>query len=163
MYKIIGADRGEYGPVTLEQLRHWIAEGRVNRQTSAKSEADHDWRPLMSIPELAGEFAPPPIAPPPPAQVNSGLNVVIPYRNPCALIAYYLGVFSVIPFIGIVLGIIGFVLGILGLRARRRNPAAGGVIHAWIGIVAGGLFGFGWLVLTIFIIVAAARTHHHLG
>ena len=34
MYKIIGADQKEYGPVTAEQLRQWIAEGRVNGQTS---------------------------------------------------------------------------------------------------------------------------------
>ena len=34
MYKIIGADQKEYGPVSAEQLRLWIAEGRVNGQTS---------------------------------------------------------------------------------------------------------------------------------
>ena len=161
MYRIIGADGAEYGPVSVEQLRKWITDGRVNRQTSVKSEADKDWRPLNSIPELAGEFAPPLIPPTPQAKGNSGINVIIPYRNPCALIAYYLGVFSVIPFIGIVLGITAFVLGIFGLRIRRRNPAAGGVVHAWIGIVAGGLFGFGWLALTIFLIIAESRAHHH--
>jgi len=67
----------------------------------------------------------------------------------------------VIPFIGILLGLTAFVLGILGLRHRRRNPAAGGAIHAWIGIVAGGLFGFGWLALTIVVIIAASGAHHH--
>ncbi len=161
MYRIIGADGAEYGPVSLEQLRKWITDGRVNRQTSVKSEANKDWRPLNSIPELAGEFAPPPISPAPQAKDNSGINVVIPYRNPCALFAYYLGVFSAIPCVGIVLGLTAFVLGIFGLRIRRRNPAAGGVVHAWIGIVAGGLFGFGWLALTIYFIIMAMRAHHH--
>ena len=161
MYRIIGADGAEYGPISLEQLRKWITDGRVNRQTSVKSEADKDWRPLNSIPELAGEFAPPLISPAPQAKGNSGINVVIPYRNPCALIAYYLGVFSAIPCVGIVLGLTAFVLGICGLRIRRRNPAAGGVVHAWIGIVAGGLFGFGWLALTIYFIIMAMRAHHH--
>ena len=33
MYKIIGADGNEYGPITTEQLRQWLAEGRVNAQT----------------------------------------------------------------------------------------------------------------------------------
>jgi len=27
VYKIIGADGKEYGPITAEQLRRWIAEG----------------------------------------------------------------------------------------------------------------------------------------
>ena len=30
MYKIIGADQKEYGPVSIEQLRLWITEGRVD-------------------------------------------------------------------------------------------------------------------------------------
>ena len=33
MYKIIGADGKEYGPITSEQLRQWMAEGRANLQT----------------------------------------------------------------------------------------------------------------------------------
>ena len=33
MYEIIGADGKEYGPISFEQIRQWIAEGRVNAQT----------------------------------------------------------------------------------------------------------------------------------
>ena len=29
MYKILGADQKEYGPVTAEELRIWIAQGRA--------------------------------------------------------------------------------------------------------------------------------------
>jgi hypothetical protein len=160
MYNIIGADGKEYGSTTIEQLKKWIAENRVNRQTSVRTEDNADWKPLDSLPELAGLFVPPPISTARPAMTNSGLNVLIPYKNPRALVAYYLGVFAVIPFIGILLGITAFVLGILGLRYRGRNPAAGGAVHAWIGIVAGGLFGFGWLALTIVIIIAASAHRH---
>ena len=46
MYKIIGADQKEYGPVSGEQLRQWIAEGRVSGQTMVQSEGDPNWRPL---------------------------------------------------------------------------------------------------------------------
>jgi hypothetical protein len=161
MYKIIGADGREYGPVTIEQLKQWIAGNRANRRTSVKSERDTEWKPLDSLPELAGAFIPPPISPALSATTNSSLNVLIPYKNPRALVAYYLGVFAAIPFIGILLGITALVLGILGLRYRRRNPAAGGAVHAWIGIVAGGLFGFGWLALTIFAMIAAIGARHH--
>jgi len=73
-----------------------------------------------------------------------GINAVIPYKNPQALIAYYLGVFSIIPLIGIALGLAGVILGIGGLRYRREHPEAGGVVHAWIGILAGGFFGLVW-------------------
>ena len=32
-YKIIGADGAEYGPVTLEELKSWVLEGRVAKAT----------------------------------------------------------------------------------------------------------------------------------
>jgi GYF domain 2 len=160
IYKIIGADGKEYGSLTVEKLKQWISEGRLNRQSSVKAEDDADWKPLDSLPELAGAFTPPRFAPSSPAPAGGGLNAVIPYRNPAALVAYYLAVFSIIPFIGIVLGITAFVLGIVALRFRRRNPVAGGSVHAWIGIVAGGLFGFGWLALVIAIIITALAKHH---
>ena len=40
MYKITGADGKEYGSITIDQLKKWIAENRVNRQTSVKAEGD---------------------------------------------------------------------------------------------------------------------------
>jgi len=64
---------------------------------------------------------------------------VVPYRNPKALFAYYLGVFSLMPCFGLLLAPFAFVLGILGLRYRKRNPQAHGLAHAWVGIIIGGL------------------------
>jgi len=52
MYKIIGADQKEYGPVTADQLRQWIVEGRVGAQTSVQAEGG-DWRPAREFPEFA--------------------------------------------------------------------------------------------------------------
>ena len=54
MYKIIGDDQIEYGPVSLEQIRQWIAEGRVNRQTKVQAEGHVEWRLLTEFPELVG-------------------------------------------------------------------------------------------------------------
>jgi hypothetical protein len=68
-------------------------------------------------------------------------------------LAYYAGVFSVIPIFPIGLGALA--LGIVGLLRRSRNPAIKGAVHAWIGIIVGGLFGVLWLVLTILLIAAA--------
>ena len=66
MYKIIGADQKEYGPVSAEQLRQWIAEGRVNAQTQIQAEGSPEWKPLGTYSEFAASFpqAPPPSAAP---------------------------------------------------------------------------------------------------
>ena len=69
---------------------------------------------------------------------------VIPYKNPPALIAYYCGVFSLIPIIGIVVGIPGIILGFVGLRKKWANPPIKGAVHAWIGIILGGLTTMLW-------------------
>lgn len=53
MYKIIGGDGREYGPVSAEQLRQWIREGRANANTQAAAEGSNDWKPLASFPEFA--------------------------------------------------------------------------------------------------------------
>lgn len=65
MYKIIGADGKEYGPVTAELLRDWIQQGRVSLQTQARLEGSTDWKPLSGFPEFAlASFTPPLMAPP---------------------------------------------------------------------------------------------------
>jgi hypothetical protein len=51
-YKIIGGDGKEYGPITLEQMRQWLTEGRVNAQTQVQREGATDWQPLSAFPEL---------------------------------------------------------------------------------------------------------------
>lgn len=79
---------------------------------------------------------------------------MIPYKNPKALIAYYLGILSGLPVIGIPLGAAAFVLGVLGLRDRARNPVIKGSVHAAIGIGCGGFFFVLWTFLTIGVIVA---------
>ena len=78
---------------------------------------------------------------------------VIPYKNPAALIAYYCGIFSILPCFP--LGIVAFILGIIGLKKVKQNPAVHGTVHAWIGIVAGFIFGGFWAVVTILVVIAA--------
>lgn len=158
MYKILGDDQKEYGPVNANQLRQWLREGRVNQQTRVQVEGSSEWQPLAAVPELAAvsnATAPPINRGSTPASGGAGINALVPYKNPKALIAYYLAVFSLIPFLGMPLGLAAFVLGILGLRFRRTHPTAGGSVHAWIGIVLGGLFGFGYLALILLAVFAA--------
>jgi len=63
MYKIIGGDGRQYGPISIEQVRQWIAEGRANAQTLAQVDGAADWKPLGTFSEFAGGF-PPPTTPP---------------------------------------------------------------------------------------------------
>jgi uncharacterized membrane protein len=53
MYKIIGGDGQEYGPVTDADLRKWIAEGRLSSQSLAKGEGDANFRSLSTFLEFA--------------------------------------------------------------------------------------------------------------
>jgi hypothetical protein len=62
MYKIIGADKKEYGPVTADQIRQWIAEGRANGQTMVQAEGSTEWKPLASFPEFTPAPGPQPAA-----------------------------------------------------------------------------------------------------
>jgi hypothetical protein len=60
MYRIIGADGKEYGPITGEQVRLWIAEGRANAQTRVQSENSTEWQPISAFPEFAAALNPVP-------------------------------------------------------------------------------------------------------
>jgi hypothetical protein len=68
MYKIIGGDQKEYGPVSADELRRWIVEGRLTGQTLAWAEGISDWKPLASFAEFAealrAQSAPPPLLDP---------------------------------------------------------------------------------------------------
>jgi len=76
---------------------------------------------------------------------------LIPYKNKYALIGYYFGVFSVIPFF--LIGIIGLLLGLKGLKYSKLNAEVHGTTHAWVAIIAGGFFGIGYFILTLLLII----------
>jgi TM2 domain-containing membrane protein YozV len=64
MYKIVGIDGRQYGPVSADQIRQWLAQNRVNMQTMAQAEGAIDWKPLSLFPEFIGDFKPAPPAMP---------------------------------------------------------------------------------------------------
>ncbi|MCX6890451.1 MAG: GYF domain-containing protein [Verrucomicrobia bacterium] len=57
MYKIIGGDQKEYGPVSADDLRRWITEGRANARTQVLAEGTTEWKPLSAVPEFADLFS----------------------------------------------------------------------------------------------------------
>ena len=58
MYRIIGGDGREYGPVSGDQVREWIAQGRANAETRAAG-PDGEWKALVAFPEFADAFGAP--------------------------------------------------------------------------------------------------------
>ncbi|MCP4645387.1 MAG: DUF4190 domain-containing protein [bacterium] len=102
--------------------------------------------------------SPPPIT----EEKDEAISYVVPYKNPAALFAYYLGIFSFIPCLGIVLGLAALVLGIMGLVYASRHEHAHGRAHAWIGIVVGGFFFLAWTVAALLIFLPPLMDPSHL-
>lgn len=125
MYRIIGTDGKQYGPVAPEQLRRWIAEGRANAQTLANMEGSAEWRPLAAFPEFSPLWAGgtvPGLAPPPPIP-----PITPPFRktNSFAITGLILGVFSLsfcLCCYGLPFNVAGLVFSILGLMQIRSQP-----------------------------------------
>ena len=59
MFSIIGGDGKEYGPVPLEQVKRWLAEGRANHNTQARKAGEESWRRLGDFEEIVGSRMPP--------------------------------------------------------------------------------------------------------
>jgi hypothetical protein len=67
------------------------------------------------------------------------VDQIVPAKNPPALVGYYLGVFSLVPCVGLALGPAAVILGVIGLRALAANRNLPGKGHAIAAIVLGGL------------------------
>ena len=89
---------------------------------------------------------------------KDAVESLIPYKNPQGLLAYYAGVFALIPGVGLILGPAAFILGILGIRYANKHPTAGGKGHAIAGIVLGTLVVLGHLAVIVFFAVMAAMS-----
>jgi len=131
MFKIIGADGQQYGPVGASQIRQWIAENRVRADTLVQADGATEWKPLSSFPEFADvRFVPPTIIPP----VGSYPvpNPRASNRIPAGICGVVLGGFGVHKFI---LGYTG--VGVLMLLISVLSCGALYPIMHLIGLVEG--------------------------
>lgn len=142
MYKIIGADQKEYGPITADQLRQWISEGRVNGQTRVLPEGATAWKTVSELPEFASVL---PAAIPPPVTMTrppAGLAPAMPApsaqkTNGTAVWALITGIIAFLPCCWGIAGVVSLVLGCVALSQLKKNPQQEGSGFAIAGIVLG--------------------------
>jgi hypothetical protein len=116
MYRIIGADGKEYGPVSADQLRRWITEGRADANTRIAVEGSLEWRTLGSIPEFASLLAPAPLrALMPPVQATNSFAVA-------ALVMGILAIILSCCCYGIPFNLMGVVFALIALHQIRNEP-----------------------------------------
>src|SRR5262245_53855779 len=109
MYKIIGADQKQYGPVSVDELRQWISEGRVNAQTLIQAEGQTDWRPLSSFPEFATVSQPLPSGTPLTSAPAGNAQALV---NGPAIGLMVTGIlFAVLAAMGLILNVLGVGMG----------------------------------------------------
>ncbi|HEX4644868.1 MAG TPA: DUF4190 domain-containing protein [Verrucomicrobiae bacterium] len=149
MYKIIGADGKEYGPISAEQVRQWIAQGRANGQTKIQLEGNNEWKSLSEFPE----FAPALPATPPPLPTSVQSIASEPPRTSgmavASLICGILGLFICITApVGLVLGIMahGKINRSQGRLTGSGLAIAGIILSAVLPLIFAGAFMAGLLL-----------------
>src|SRR5262249_36191125 len=134
MYKITGADGKEYGPASLEQIKEWIAQGRINAQSRIQQVGSVEWKAASEYPELAAFFGPATISGPAPAP---SVPAAGKQKQGLAITSFVLGVPSLICF-GLLAGIPAIILGHIAYSRARRTPGQyGGSGFAIAGFVMG--------------------------
>jgi hypothetical protein len=117
MYFIQGADQKQYGPISAEQLRQWIAENRLNRTSPCRAEAEETWKTLGDFPEFADAFGTvPPATPqysPSPGPLGSDPSAEV--RGPA------IGIL-VTGILGALMSLLGLVMNLAGMNKNQEVP-----------------------------------------
>jgi hypothetical protein len=151
MYKVRGQDGNEYGPVTAEVLRRWIAEGRLNAQSQMQAEGTTEWKTLAEFAEFqtpavpSGTPAPLAAGLPPQAGMSTGKP-----QQGLAITSLVLGLASFVCG-GIITGIPAIITGHIARGKAKREPA----VYGGAGMALAGLIlGYVSVVLTLVILPA---------
>lgn len=138
LYKIIGDDQKVYGPATVEQIRQWQAEGRVNGATLLQAEGSTEWKPLSSMPEFG---IPPAVSMPPSTRKGD---------DGMAVSGLVFGILSIVGCVSGLFGMLGVIFSLVALnrheshaQGSRRSMAVAGLILSIIGLACRS-FNFNW-------------------
>jgi hypothetical protein len=138
MYKILGGDGKEYGPISAETLRQWLNEGRANAQTQVQPEGSTNWIPLGQVPEFADAFSvaspstPSPIGAPSTRGGDAAQQVSGPAIG--LIVTAVLGGLAQIA--GILFNLLG--IGMSGVAASQGGHN-GEELPAWVNMMSGGV------------------------
>lgn len=123
MYQIIGSDGRTCGPVTAEQLREWIAEGRADAQTQVWTEGASQWRPLAEYAEFAPLLA---MRPPSLAAPGTACSAARPPSPSLATASLVMGLLSLTCGLcccyGLPFNLLGIVFALVALAQMRHQP-----------------------------------------
>jgi hypothetical protein len=151
MYKIIGADGRQYGPVSAGQIKRWIAEGRVESRTPVFTGGAADWIFAGLLPEFAGLFhsgTPTTIAPPDrPRRTNSSATTGLV----CGILAWVFFCCCC----GFPFNLLGLVFSLTGLSQINRHPE---LYEGRIQAIAGLVLSISSLLLIVFLLMWSLAT-----
>jgi hypothetical protein len=134
MYKIIGSDGKEYGPVSLDRIQQWVAEGRVNARTQVRAAGSEEWMKAAELPEISSMLATRSGAPEPLSAAPPGGSAAP--QNRLAVASLVLGILSIVTCV--VSGIPAVICGHVALNRARREPHRyGGPGMALAGLILG--------------------------
>jgi prepilin-type processing-associated H-X9-DG protein len=132
-YTIIGSDGKEYGPIAAEDVRQWLADGRINAQTKVRAEGTNEWKLISDFSEFSGSLkknsTPPPLPASPTRSKTSALAIT-------SLVLGVLGLFTcgATALIGLILGVIAIV------KIRNSEGRLNGFGLALAGTIVSGVF-----------------------
>lgn len=115
VYTVTLATGETFGPVPLKTIAQWVQEGRVPPSATLSTSDGSPPINVTSVPKLNALLADT-------GQGDEPFATIVPYRNPHALVGYYISILSLLPFIGGIAGPTAIVLGIIGLKKRKIEP-----------------------------------------
>jgi uncharacterized protein DUF4190/uncharacterized protein DUF4339 len=156
MYKIIGQDGKEYGPITGEQMRQWASQNRVESRTPVFVDGAKDWTFVGLLPEFAGLFAasvppaiaPQTIAPPAPPRRTNGFAIT-------GLVCGILSLTLCLCCGGIPANILGLIFSIVALLQINENPQ----VHEGRGLAIAGIILSAVSLLILLFSILSGHSH----
>ena len=166
MYKIIGADGKEYGPVPINVVRQWLAEGRANAQTRILPEGATEWKALGELPEFQLDItsASPASSGPVPQPIRPLTYPTASKTNGLAIFGLILGILSVtfsLCCYGLPFNLAGIVISAIALVQIKEQKQEGRGL-AIIGLVLSIISIFLGVLVLIFVTASGGSPWHRI-
>jgi hypothetical protein len=157
MYKILGGDGKEYGPISADVLRQWITEGRANAQSQVQVVGSSAWVSLGQVAEFAPLFNAP-LSGGAPSTFSTGVansdQAQQQVNGPAIGLMIMAGIGVLWQLFSIVLNILGTGVGMMGAnQGQQEMPAWAHAMQGGVGIV----FGVIGLIVAVVIFMGAMK------